>query len=121
MVTNGSVRHGEIKCSGYEPNHNCRNQAITLKLVALRKSLRLVIRDVSERSAVQFPNSFDPPVIKLRRFVCEGYVPSQSGANPQSLGRQPCSGCCTKIPTPIPRLVPRRVYGVVDCLASNSH
>src|ERR1700688_4142256 len=68
MVTNGSVRHGEIKCSGYEPNHNCRNQAITLKLVALRKSLRLVIRDVSERSAVPFPNSFDPPVIKLRRF-----------------------------------------------------
>lgn len=38
------------------------NKAITLNSIALWKSLRLFIRDVSEIEAVPFPNPLDPPV-----------------------------------------------------------
>ena len=57
----------------------------------LWKSLGLVVRDVSKNNAVPFPNPLDPPVLSYGRLVREVYIPSESRADPQSLGCQPCS------------------------------
>jgi hypothetical protein len=88
---------------GYETSIGVANRQITLTPpIGLWKPLRLVVRDVSENSAVPFPNSLDPPIVGYGRFVREVYVSSESRADPQSLGCQPCSGGGTKIPTPYP-------------------